>query len=463
MNLTYPNSVGTRGICLLGAVWSAVLLVSGVQSGRAQPSLDMLHIHNEAQMRYLDNGTIKIGINLSLGGAITYLARSEKAAPNLVNSFDWGRQIQMSNYSGPVPFAPPPKKPRPDWAGLGWNPIQSGDCYGNQSKVTQFRTNGKVMTVRCIPMQWPLNNEPGECEFECRISLDGSAAHVDCMVENHRADHTQYDARDQELPAIYTNGPWYRLMTYEGDVPFTRDALTQAPAAFPWTGWKATENWAALVDDQGFGVGIYEPGVTRFIGGFAGKPGKGGPDDSPTGYIAPLHVEILDYNITYHYSYSLIVGDIDSIRNWVYDHAPRAEVPNYVFTRDRQHWHYVNATDSGWPIKGQLSVNLSRSNPQLIAPQGFWHADAAPTLYLNAKLPAGIVSVRVFWSRPDSPGFTEKCVQKFPVTGNGEFHEYKLDLSHNPEYRGAITGLRIDPETAGIPDGVAGIRSIGFR
>jgi hypothetical protein len=134
---------------------------------------------------YLDNGQIRIGVNLALGGAITYLSKSGSDA-NLINSFDWGRQIQMSHYSGPVPFAPNGKQPNKTWARLGWNPIQSGDCFGNRSRILNYQNDGKTIYVRCVPMQWPLNNEPGECTFECWIRLDGATAHVRSRINNHR-------------------------------------------------------------------------------------------------------------------------------------------------------------------------------------------------------------------------------------------------------------------------------------
>ncbi len=435
---------------------AAMLLLATLHAGAQQRGNPV-----ESRMRFIDNGIIRLGIDLDLGGAITYLSKSGTEV-NMINSFDWGRQIQMSNYSGPIPFEPNGKKPTPTWAGLGWNPIQSGDCHGNRSKVTYFKSSGNAMTVRCIPMQWPLDNEPGECEFECKLALDGPAVHVDCSLVNHRSDHTQFDARDQELPAIYTNGPWYHLMTYEGDSPFTNDKLAEAPAAFPWTGWRATENWSALVDDKGFGVGVLEPGVTRFIGGFAGKPGSGGPKDNPTGYIAPLHVEILDYNITYRYSYTLVVGTISSIRKYVYDHSVRPTPPNYHFDKDRQHWRYINALDSGWPINGELKVSMAHPNPQLMSPEGFWSADSARTLHVTAAFPHGINTLRVFWSGPDAPGFSEERVVNFKVIDDDKYHDYTFDLGKSAEYKGNITNLRLDPETPGIPGAFVRLKRVGY-
>src|SRR4051794_11278549 len=44
------------------------------------------------RMSYLDNGTIRIGVDLDLGGSITHLSRSG-GGENLINSHDLGRQI----------------------------------------------------------------------------------------------------------------------------------------------------------------------------------------------------------------------------------------------------------------------------------------------------------------------------------------------------------------------------------
>ncbi|HOL28263.1 MAG TPA: hypothetical protein PK235_17675, partial [Phycisphaerae bacterium] len=142
----------------------------------AGPSL-LLAANPEHRMSYLDNGTIRIGVNLNAGGAIAYLSKSGDST-NLVNNWDWGRQIQMSHYSGPVPFAPDGKQPFPQWAGLGWNPVQAGDHFRNPSKVLDHRNEGKTLYVKCIPMQYALDNVPAECVFECWITLQGNTAEV---------------------------------------------------------------------------------------------------------------------------------------------------------------------------------------------------------------------------------------------------------------------------------------------
>ena len=69
------------------------------------------------------------------------------------------------------------------------------------------------------------------------------------------------------------------------------------------------------------------PTCCDYSGGFAGEPGKGGPTDSPTGYLAPCPMEIIDWNIEHEYRYVLIVGELADIRKYAYDHAPRPAPP----------------------------------------------------------------------------------------------------------------------------------------
>jgi len=403
------------------------------------PHLATIHDH----LGFLDNGKIRLGVNLDLGGAITYLSKSGSDV-NVVNSADWGRQIQMSHYSGPNPFAPNGKQPTKAWEGIGWNPIQSGDSFGNRSKVLDYRNDGKSIYVKCIPMQWPLNNEPGECTFECWLKLEGQAVQVRSRLVNSRSDHTQYEGRGQELPAVYTNGPWYRLMTYVGDKPFTGDTLSQRPSVFMWTGWRATENWAALVDDKDFGVGIWHPGVYSFIGGFFGPTGAGGPHDSPTGYIAPVSNEIIDWNIDYDYRYTLILGSLREIRQYVYRHAKRPRLPVYDFARDRQHWIYHGAVDTGWPIRHELRMKLTALVAQLVSPDGLWLASDGKKLTLEGSFTGTKSPVRLYWKRADDPTFSESKSIAIPIQVDGKMHRVEVDLDENCEYRGAIMGLRLD-------------------
>lgn len=404
------------------------------------------------RMSYIDNGAIRLGIDLNIGGAVTYLAA--KGKPNLINSHDWGRQIQMSFYSGPNPYEPNGKKPHKNWKQLGWNPIQSGDVGGFRSKVTEHKNDGSKLYVKCIPMHWPLSNQPAQCTFECWFELEGTAVLVRCRLTNHRDDKTLYKARHQELPAVYTNGPWYKLMSYDGDKPFTNGPLTRIvkknkKAKFPWTGWQSTERWAALVNDQNEGLGIWTPKTTNYLGGFAGRAGRGGPKDSPTGYIAPLSTEHLDYNIVYDYGYTLIVGSLKQIRSYVYKHADKTPKPDFVFRNDRQGWYYNKAHDTGFPVRNQLDITIDKPAGRLLCNKNFWTAKDTPTLYISAAHKSSAKSARLFFATRTDPKFNHEKSVGFPIKTDGKFHTYTLELSQCPAYKGAITQFMLEPASGG--------------
>ena len=420
-------------------------------------------------MSYVDNGTIRVGVNLDIGGAITYVSPSD-SNENIINSHDWGRQVQMSFYSGPTPFIPNGKEPSPTWRFLGWNPIQAGDCYGHGSKVIAHENDGKTLYVKCIPMQWPLNNEPGECTFETWIRLEGNAVQVRSRINNARSDKTQYPARGQELPAVYTNGNYYRLFTYAGNAPFTGGDLRQITKVWrsgapdqveggPWDHWYATENWAALVRDDDFGLGVWSPGTYTFVGGFAGEPGKGGPKDAPTGYIAPIRSEILDHNIQYAYDYVLIVGKLDAIRDYVRTNRQGQGLPDYTFENDRQSWTLRHCSDEGWPLEGAWTVHLDEGKPLIVGPDAYWLAADAPTVYVRAAFDTQQEAATLAWEGLGGPG--GEC--RFPIQPDGEMRTYEVKLSSAPGYAGACKRLLLRPIDAGKQGATVRLQYIGVK
>lgn len=405
-------------------------------------------------MSWLDNGEIRLGADLNIGGSITWLADA-KTGENLINSHDWGRQIQMSFYAGPVPFVPDGKEAAEGWKSLGWNPIQSGDCFGNRAKVLEHRNDGSTLYVKCIPLHWPLNNVPAQCTFECWYTLDGRTVQVRSRLNNLRDDHTQYPARMQELPAVYTNAPWHKLMTYTGRRPFTGAKLAEIPkqqhpeGGIVWANWFATENWAALVNEQNTGLGIWHPNVYTFIGGFYGTPGTGGPADIATGYMSPIRPEILDWNMQYDYQYVLIVDSLENIRKYVYANAAPPGKPDFQFTVDRRHWTCADAVAGSLPLSGALTVTPKSEKPiQLISPDFF--CKAAPNhkllLTIAADIPRPPESIhgRLYWKTFTQQAFAEENSLPFEWPTTAAFETFAVDIGSATGYKGVLTGLRID-------------------
>jgi len=410
-------------------------------------------------MSYLDNGTIRLGVDLEKGGTITYLANSSSGT-NVVNSFDLGREVQQSYFAGPWNFG----SPAPPWANFPWNAIGAGDRYGNPSRVIAHVNDGRSIYTKTIPMQWALNNVPCECEIEHWISLDGRAVRVHNRFVNNRTDRTIYPALPQELPAVYTNGPYWRLFTYSGTEPFTDAPLREIPIAPPpnWAQlFDASEHWAALVDASGFGLGVFNPATTQMHGGFAGVPGAGGPHDDPTGYLSPTLLEVLDWNIRYEYDYALILGTLEQIRAYAVANRPDNR-PDYRFTLDRQHFHFANFVDGGWPIRGHLRVPLDKDDPYLIGPIQYWKAEDVPRLYITAAYHSGSGSAQIFW-RVAGEDFSAERSVRFEAIADGKMRTYSVDLSASSAYRGTIAGIRFDPSDGNEPNAHVDVVAISFR
>ncbi|MEM7393744.1 MAG: hypothetical protein AAF492_15475, partial [Verrucomicrobiota bacterium] len=341
-------------------------------------------------------------------------------------------------------------------------PIQAGDDFENGSRILAHENDGKTLYVKCHPMQWPLNNVPGDCTFESWLKLEGAVVKARARLNNARTDRKQYDARLQELPAVYANAPFHRVVSYTGNRPFSGAAVTEIPAStskHPWTFWHGTENWSALLDAKNSGLGLITPGRIFFTGGFAGTPGPNDTLSNATGYLAGQGREILDHNMAYTFEYELVAGRLEEIRRRARQHRS-SSLPAWTFNNDRQNWHLVNAHDDGWPIDGHLHVSLDRSDPQLIGPFVFWQAEGAPFLIMEAAFQTTHRHATVFWQRHGRSAPGEGDHVTFAIKPDGNFHRYVVDLAPNPNYRGAMIGLRFDPVPAGRAGDWVKVKSI---
>ncbi len=395
-----------------------------------------------AVVTYLDNGVVKIGVDINKGGTITYLGKVGDGR-DMVNSFDMGRMVQQSYYSGPVPFQGGYWGGR-DWA---WNPVAAGNYQGYASSVQQYDNDGTVIYVKRIPLQWALSGGvASECTMEEWITLEDNVVKVRCRINNNRADTVFYRGFHQELPAIYTNPPFWRIFTYNGSSPFTNGSLTQIiQSGPPWTYFSATEHWTAIVDTANFGVGVYHPQAQYTVGGTAGY--NSGVDTSNTAYVSPLLVEHIDYNIIYEYEYYLIVGSLSDIRNYVYAHRSPA-LPHWHFQKDRQHWVYYNAVDAGFPLQGKLRLDLNSADPAMASNDLSWKASDVPKIYIRASYSAVNTHAQLFWQTMEDSAFGSKLIDLFLIP-DGQSHTYVADLSLSPLYTGQIKSLRFDPAASG--------------
>lgn len=401
---------------------------------------------------FLENSKVKVGIDLNAGGAITFLADG-LSGPNMVNNFDLGRQLQTSLFSGPVPYTPNGKQPVPQWSGLGWNPVQTGDVHNNPAQVISYqKINETQLYVKTIPNIWPLTTEPADCVMEHWIELRNNTVHVRSRTQINRSDTNQYDARTQEAPCMYLNGPYTRIVTYTGLQPFTNDAVSEYKPDHGITDRYGTENWAALLNSEGRGVGLYRTDEFRFISAYFGSPGVGGEFDISSSYIAATPFEVIDHDGVYEFEYDLIVGSLSDIRQFAYQQRRPAIGPNYQFTNNRLGWHYYNTHDAGWPIRNELAVRWSRIDTTKVnfmvkSPVVFWRVTDVKRLVIEAAFTTPATSARLSWRKPGDPDFlplTDRTFD-FPIIGDGVFRTYAIDLAGKPGWEGVIYQIGLEP------------------
>ncbi|CAB9510191.1 expressed unknown protein [Seminavis robusta] len=276
----------------------------------------------------LDNGYVRVGVDYNEGGAISYVAPSNDPQNNLINVFDKGRHVQMSFFAGPQIYNPDGKCDKLfngyEWS---WNPIGAGDVDGGVSQILNFERSVGQMSILTRPLQWACHGVPCECTFDKHIQvIDGNpAVKVTATLRNERTDeYDENEAKGQELPAVYTNGGFHRLFTYRGASPFAPgEPVEEIHATFENQFWvpgffRGTENWAAMINDDGWGLGVISPEHDGFLGGFSdpGKRGCGGPRDGQAGYIAVVESYALPRDIVFTYEFYLVVGTVDQIRSY---------------------------------------------------------------------------------------------------------------------------------------------------
>ena len=174
-------------------------------------------------------------------------------------------------------------------------------------------------------MQWDMNNRPAEAEMEQWTYLNGNVLTIRNRLTCHRTYLIYGDCIvcDQELPAVYPISALKNLFAYLGQAPFTSDSLKQLEVINLKSGFwgryeNVPENWMAFVDDNHFGMAVYNPRCIRFLAGMSGVPGKEAADGS-TSYIAPVKKEILYKNCVYEYEYYIVIGTLEEMRKRIYE------------------------------------------------------------------------------------------------------------------------------------------------
>ncbi len=102
--------------------------------------------------------------------------------------------------------------------------------------------------------------------------IEGPVVKVRARLNNARKDKTFHAPRLQELPAVYANATFNRVLSYTGAEPFqgVKSPHPKAQGKHPWTNWLAT-SIGPPDERQRLGIGVITPNRIHFTGGFAGR------------------------------------------------------------------------------------------------------------------------------------------------------------------------------------------------
>jgi hypothetical protein len=266
-------------------------------------------ISAEDEAVFLENGILKLGVNLSAGGSIFYFGRT-RLNENVLNHYDRGRFIQQSYY-GRVDGSKWDKK---DWV---WNPVQGGHYEGKGARVVEVKKSKEDIYLKSVPVHWATGEELDDCLMEQWIILKGQIVHV--RYKFTYKGEEEHPVKSQEVPAVFVDSRFSRLVFYAGDSPWTNGEVDAVIPGWPNKSQKMTENWAAFIDEKDWGIGVFTPGTEdltcyRYI--VKNKSGSKSPDCS---YFAPVRKMAIKKNTEVVYDVFLTLGKIGSIRQRFYE------------------------------------------------------------------------------------------------------------------------------------------------
>ncbi|WP_337044903.1 3-coathanger stack domain-containing protein [Emticicia sp. 17c] len=346
-------------ICLL-----FICLLSGCGHAMAKT------VFTEDSLRYfLDNSVVRIGFDKRMGGAVSYFARCSNGI-NLINNHDAGRQAGFETRiypDDPVNWRPYANAkyltdvyPYAGGASREWNGLPQGSFYnqyfnnkdnlGGLPVEIKFDENTEVLYIKSKLWEWGFVKDSAGvykkidagAYNEYWISLEGISAHF--SVKQTR--NIPYFVSNTNVGVslhIFINLNYSfvdKWQTYNDSSPYTHQPVairTDFPLNEPnfanfWT--PSTENWAAMTNQQDYGMGIYTDDKRfTFLYGekqFGSECAQGGfscPDEdrysfallSFSTYSFPCGEPCTTPDNSSTLNFSFMAGHITEMRQFAYD------------------------------------------------------------------------------------------------------------------------------------------------
>ena len=285
------------------------LLGNSVGSLTARSSARTVAYQDTTRTIYLDNGTIRVGVDKQWGGAIRELWHD---GVNLINNHDGGRLAGISVYDGDDVYNATNINDPLNW---GWNPTPS-DKYNHINKPIEYKFEDGTLYVKARNIHWNPDNKGGgratpvASDLVVEMWFTPLPTYPTVLQARFRATHDGSDNHvlaQQEFPFTYVNRGFDRVVVYSGSQPWT-GAATPVVSNLPTSSvfFSATEGWISLVNAADKGLTLYVPYHYPLITAFA--PDAKAPHEDDTNYVVPMLFQSYSPGISYETTVYFIVG-----------------------------------------------------------------------------------------------------------------------------------------------------------
>ncbi len=250
---------------------------------------------------FIENESLKLGVKKTSGAGIGWFSR-RGSNENLLDHFDHGRLVQQSYYGKPDGSVWD-KQP---WR---WNPVQGGDYRNHASEVLELTHDRTTLTSRVRPRNWAGGELLPDCEMTQNIRLEGPVAMI--RFTFHYQGSEIHPVAHQEVPATFIHPAYGHLVIYEGTEPWTGGPLTRSQPGWPNESRRIPEGWAAWVNDQNTGVGLFSPVAQELT---CYRFGATPQAPSACSYFAPLVKFAIRPGLKFEYGAALALGTPEEMR-----------------------------------------------------------------------------------------------------------------------------------------------------
>jgi hypothetical protein len=255
----------------------------------------------EQRWHYLDNGHIRLGVDLQAGASVGWFSHSS-SDHNLMNTFDRGRYLQQSYYGD---------KDGSDWNGQPWryNPVQGGSWKGVPAQIIEFKAEAQSLYAKTRPRHWATGELAEDMLMEEWLRIDGGLAKLKYRMTY--TGKTMSKATHQELPAIFVDPAyrtlfWHDKATHQLEQKVPHNIVPGKPSDMI----HVDEPWAAYAKPDGQAFGILFPHSVQATCYRYEEASK----VSDCSYIAPLQTFTLTQGLVFDYEIVLAIGTVEQIR-----------------------------------------------------------------------------------------------------------------------------------------------------